>query len=53
MEAINMAAFILNRIGKGRTSRKTLYEIWHNKKIDFEDFKAFKEKVFVHMFSNN
>lgn len=31
---------ILNHIEEGRTSRKTPYEIWHNKNIDFEDFKA-------------
>lgn len=36
---------ILNHIGEGRTP----YEIWHNKNIDFEDFKAFGEKVFVHI----
>lgn len=47
-EAVNTAAFVLNRTGKGKDG-KSPYEIWTNKKYDIHQLKAFGSPVFVHI----
>lgn len=47
-EAVNTAAFVLNRTGKGREG-KSPYEMWTNKNYDINQLKVFGCPVYVHI----
>lgn len=48
-EAINTAAFVINRTGKSRVSEKSPYEVWFGKKFDINQLKPFGTPVYAHI----
>lgn len=48
-EAINTAAYVINRTGKSSVPTKTPYELWSNKTYDINNLKIFGTTVFVHI----
>lgn len=48
-EAINTAAFVLNRSVPIGPRSETPYELWCGKKMDVKDFKNFGDEVFTHV----
>lgn len=48
-EAVNTAAYIINRTGKSSVKNKTPYEVWCGKKVNFEIFQDFGLRVSVHI----
>lgn len=48
-EAINTAAFVLNRTAKSSIKDETPYKLWNNKDFDINRFKSFGIKVSVHI----
>ena len=48
-EAINTAAYVLNKTGKSNEEGKTPYETWTNKSFDINTLKIFGTPVFAHI----
>lgn len=48
-EAINTAAFVLNRTGKSKDGVKTPYEVWFGKDFDIHELKPFGTPVYAHI----
>lgn len=48
-EAINIAAYVINRTGKSSVPTKTPYKLWFNKTYDINNLKIFGTTVFVHI----
>lgn len=48
-EAINTAAFVLNRVGKSSVKNVTPYTLWTNRNFDLNILKNFGAKVSVHI----
>lgn len=48
-EAVNTAAFVLNRSVPVGPSGETPYELWCGKRMDIKDFKNFGDQVFTHI----
>lgn len=48
-EAINTAAYVINRTGKSSVDGKTPYELWSNKTFDINNLKVFGTPVYVHI----
>lgn len=52
-EAINTAAYNLNRTGPSPQKGRTPYELWHNKENTLTDFKIFGNRVSIHVPKEN
>lgn len=48
-EAINCAAYVLNRTGTSKSENKTPYEVWFGKKASVDHLKVFGTECFVHI----
>ncbi|KAL0891790.1 hypothetical protein ABMA27_015057 [Loxostege sticticalis] len=48
-EAVQTAAYVLNRTSKSNDPGKTPFEVWTNKHFDINDLKIFGTPVFVHI----
>lgn len=48
-EAVNTAVYVLNRTGSSPVAGRSPYELWHNKKPQFENFRIFGSEVFIHV----
>lgn len=48
-EAVNTAAYVLNKTGTSSVKGKSPYDLWHNKCVDLNEFKIFGTKVSVHV----
>ncbi|KAI8433502.1 hypothetical protein MSG28_015534 [Choristoneura fumiferana] len=48
-EAVNSAAYIINRTGKSSVDGKSPYELWSGKSYDIHNLKIFGTTVYVHI----
>ncbi|CAF4891219.1 unnamed protein product [Pieris macdunnoughi] len=48
-EAVNTAAFVLNRTGKSKQNEKTPFEVWTNQSFDIHELKIFGTPVYAHI----
>lgn len=48
-EAVNTAAYVLNRVKKEEPNNKSPYELWHGKQASIRHLKVFGTKVYVHI----
>lgn len=48
-EAVNTAAFVLNRTGRSKDSEKSPYEVWSGKSFDIHQLKPFGTPVYSHI----
>lgn len=48
-EAVNMAAYVLNRSGKSSVEKKSPYNLWTNRDFDLHTLKVFGSPVIAHI----
>lgn len=48
-EAVNTAAYVINRTGTSTVKNKTPYELWYGKESTIEHFRTFGADVYVHI----
>lgn len=48
-EAVNTAAYVLNRTGKSKESGRSPFEVWTNKSFDIHRLQTFGTPVYVHI----
>lgn len=48
-EAVNITAYVLNRVSKEELENKSPYEMWQGRKASIKHFKVFGTKVYVHI----
>jgi transposase InsO family protein len=48
-EAVNAAAYVLNRTGPSPVDNKTPYEVWYGKAVKFDHLRVFGTECFVHV----
>jgi hypothetical protein len=48
-EAVNTAAFVINRTGPSNVSGKTPFQLWYGKEAPFKHIKIFGTECFVHV----